>query len=80
MRRKNYQALDFFGIAGLFEKVIPGACEIDHAANGPKIALLVVILKRPSLGRAKGPHATGALDFRAHSKVVSDVEVDELKG
>ena len=80
MRRKDYKALDFFGIAVLFKNVIPGACEVDHAANGPNIALLVVILKRPSLGRTEGPHATGALDFRAHSEVMSDVEVDELQG
>lgn len=76
MRRKCYKALNFFGIAGLFEKGLSGACEIDHAADGPKIAMLVVILKRPSLRRAEGLHATGALDYGAHSEVVSDVEVN----
>jgi hypothetical protein len=76
LRREHYEALNFFGMAGLFEKGLPGACEIDHAADGPKIALLVVILKRPSLGCTKGPHTTGALDFRAQSEVVRDVEVN----
>ncbi len=80
MLHKRYKVLNFFGIVGLFEKGLSGACEIDHAADGPKIALLVVILKRPSLGCAEGPHTTGALDFGAHSEVVSDVEVDELQG